>query len=60
MPGDFSSSGGDRYGGRRQGGNIKVSIKPLPSLPRLPCSLILTPLDDEQSPGIFYLEEDFE
>jgi len=26
----------------------------------LPCSLILTPLDDEQSPGIFHLQEDFE
>ncbi len=26
----------------------------------LPCSLILTPPDDEQSPGIFHLQEDFE
>jgi len=26
----------------------------------LPCSLIPTPLDDEQSPGIFHLQEDFE
>ena len=26
----------------------------------LPCSLIPTPSDDEQSPGIFHLQEDFE
>ena len=26
----------------------------------LPCSLIPTPPDDEQSPGIFHLQEDFE
>ena len=26
----------------------------------LPCSIIPTPPDDEQSPGIFHLQEDFE
>ena len=26
----------------------------------MPCSLIPTPPDDEQSPGIFHLQEDFE
>ena len=30
------------------------------SVAALPCSLIPTPPDDEQSPGIFHLQEDFE
>ena len=36
----------------RQGSYLNVAA--------LPCSLILTPPDDEQSPGIFHLQEDFE
>ena len=30
------------------------------SVAALPCSIIPTPPDDEQSPGIFHLQEDFE
>ena len=30
----------EMYEGTRQGGNIKVSINTLPSLPRLPCSCV--------------------
>ena len=40
MPGELFSSGGGRIKGRRQGGNFKVSINTLPSLPRLPCSCV--------------------
>ena len=40
VPGELFSSGGGRIKGRRQGGNIKVSIRPLPSLPHLPCSCV--------------------
>ena len=49
---------------RRAGGKVNSScgmhVHRYLNVAALPCSLIPTPPDDEQSPGIFHLQEDFE
>ena len=45
---------------RTQGETLIKSGREYLNVAALPCSLIPTPPDDEQSPGIFHLQEDFE
>ena len=50
----------ERATGTRQAWQRRQRFYRYLNVAALPCSLIPTPPDDEQSPGIFHLQEDFE